>query len=70
MCVYIFTKLLTGCAPGAPGVAELLELFCGSLDSFPHEHLTVCPPTSVPCTATIACVADSLFANLKEEEIS
>ena len=36
----------------------------GSPDSFPHEHLTVWPLTSVLCTATMACAADSLVENL------
>ena len=36
----------------------------GSPDSFPQEHLTVWPTTSVLCTATIACAADSLVENL------
>ena len=39
----------------------------GSPDSFPHEHLTVCPLTSVLWTATMACAADSFVENLKNK---
>ena len=39
----------------------------GSPDSFPQEHLTVWPFTSVLCTATMACAADSFVENLEEK---
>lgn len=40
----------------------------GSPLSLPQLHFTVCPLMSVLCTATIACVADSLVENLKYSE--
>lgn len=40
----------------------------GSPDSFPQEHLTGWPPMSVLWTATMACVADSLVANLRAQK--
>ena len=44
------------------------ERLLGSPDSLPQEHLTVCPLTSVLCTATMACAADSFVENLEQNK--
>ena len=58
----------TDCSVAGASNCVGLEVGDDSVGSLPHEHLTSCPLISVPCTATIACVADSFVLNLQPHE--